>query len=50
MLAARAVIPHRAEGLLRTVMMRGAVSDAAPRPVRPLPDDFLNALAALPES
>ena len=31
-LAARAVIPHRAEGLLRTVMMRGAVSDAAPRP------------------
>jgi hypothetical protein len=32
MLAARAVIPHRAEGLLRTVMMSGTVSDAATRP------------------
>lgn len=32
MLAARAVIPHRAEGVLRTVLMRGTVSDAAPRP------------------
>lgn len=32
MLAARAVMPHRAEGVLRTVMMSGTVSDAAPRP------------------